>query len=85
LCYNKKHCGSVAQRIERRFPKPQVGGSIPLGAAILRSRRTVLLLGSFLMGALQGTPLQVKLSLNRLQDNNGTAEVLIVYANLPLR
>jgi hypothetical protein len=27
--------GPVAQGIERRFPKPQVGGSIPLGAAIL--------------------------------------------------
>lgn len=35
-CYNDYCCGSVAQRIERRFPKPQVTGSIPVGAAIYK-------------------------------------------------
>lgn len=34
------HYGSVAQRIERRFPKPCVGGSSPLGAATTKSIKT---------------------------------------------
>lgn len=31
--------GSVAQRIERRFPKPCVAGSIPAGAAAYTSSK----------------------------------------------
>ena len=39
-CYNSLHA-PVAQWIERRFPKPCVGGSSPLGGAIIAPRRFV--------------------------------------------